>query len=77
LNTFMENWLAGMDSDGAIAGTNFDWNLFGFEAVPLKLLIELFDAIKAAEKTLNFSKYESQDEFEGIAREIMEQYQNL
>ncbi|WP_026942932.1 DUF2750 domain-containing protein [Hellea balneolensis] len=74
LSSFMENWLTGMDQDGSIAGTNFDWNLFGFEALPLNLIIELFDEINNVEKTLNFSKYQDQNEFEKLAREIFEQY---
>jgi len=76
LSSFMENWLTGMDQDGSIAGTNFDWNLFGFEALPLTLIIELFDELNNTGKVLNFSKYEHQIEFEKLAREILEQYES-
>jgi hypothetical protein len=71
----MENWLTGMDQDGSIAGTNFDWNLFGFEALPLNLIIELFDELNNVGKALIFAKYEDQNEFEKLAREILNQYE--
>ena len=77
LTSFMENWLTGMDQDGSIVGTNFDWNLFGFEALPFNLLIELFDTLKAKEHTLNFQKYDSHDEFEKLARETLKHYKSL
>ena len=74
LTEFMENWLVGMDQDGAIVGTNFDWNLFGFEALPLELLIELFQELKRSDKSLKFLKYENQDEFERLVQEILSTY---
>ena len=69
----MENWLVGMDQDGSIVGTNFDWNLFGFEALPLNLLIELFDELRNTGRDLTFVKYEALSEFENLAREILKE----
>ena len=74
LSIFMENWLIGMDQDGSIAGTNFDWNMFGFEALPLNLLLEIFDEMNSLNKTQTFSKYNDQKEFELAARETLERY---
>ena len=76
LNDFIENWLTGMDNERSIVGTNFDWKLFGFEAEPLMVMIELFDHLKKSGKALQFSKYENHDEFETLVRDIFQQYQN-
>ena len=67
LSDFMENWCVGMQSDGVIAGTNFDPELLGTEILPLDLLLELFKALKKANKEMSFEQYPSQGAFEDVA----------
>ena len=63
----MENWCVGMQSDGVIAGTNFDPELLGTEIQPLDLLLELFEELRKNGKEMLFEHYPSQAEFEQIA----------
>ena len=67
LSDFMENWCVGMQSDGVIAGTNFDPELLGTEIQPLDLLLELFEELRKNGKEMLFEHYPSQAEFEQIA----------
>ncbi len=67
LSDFIENWCVGMQSDGVIAGTDFDCELLGAEAHPLDLLLELFKELRKSDKEMNFEHYPSQDAFEQIA----------
>ena len=70
LSDFMENWCVGMQSDGVIAGTNFDHQLYGTEILPLDLLLELFEELRSNGKELSFEHYPSQAEFEKVALSI-------
>ena len=70
LSDFMENWCVGMQSDGVIAGMNFDAELLGTEILPLDLLLELFEELRRKNKDLSFEHYPSQTEFEKVALSI-------
>ncbi len=67
LSDFMENWCVGMQSDGVIAGTNFDSKLNGTEILPLDLLLDLFEALNRNNKEISFEHYPSQDAFKQLA----------
>jgi len=53
LTDFIENWCIGMANDELLIGTQFDQNLFGYEANPLELILELI----LIGKNLNFKKF--------------------
>jgi hypothetical protein len=72
LSHFLENWLVGMQQDGALVGSNFDANLFGQETEPLELTIELLDEIKRQQKVVELEKYNSLIDFEEQVRRAME-----
>ncbi len=57
LSKFIEDWCVGMENDGLLVGTNFDQNMFGFEAEPLELILELINELQKNGKELNFRKY--------------------
>lgn len=61
LAEFMENWCVGMANDGLLIGTQFDQNMFGFEAEPLELILDLSSELKSLGKELDLKK------FDGIA----------
>ncbi len=57
LAEFMENWCIRMLNDGLLVGTQFDQNLFGHEAEPLDLILELTSELKSTGKDLTFRKF--------------------
>lgn len=57
LAEFMENWCVGMANDELLVGTEFDRNLFGYEADPLELILELSAELTSLGKDLHFHKY--------------------
>lgn len=61
LADFIENWGVGMENDGILAGIEFDQNMFGYEAKPLDLILDLVTEIKATKKSISLQK------FDGIA----------
>ena len=61
LTDFIENWCVGMENDGILAGTGFDQNMFGYEAKPLDLILDLVTEIKVTKKSILLQK------FDGIA----------
>lgn len=61
---FLENWCVGMYGDQLLVGANWDIELIGKEAEPLVVALDVINALKAKGKTLEFSQYDSQDEFE-------------
>lgn len=61
LADFIENWGVGMENDGILAGIEFDQNMFGYEAKPLDLILDLVAEIKATKKSISLQK------FDGIA----------
>ncbi|MDR2236922.1 MAG: DUF2750 domain-containing protein [Chryseobacterium sp.] len=72
LNDFMENWCLGMNQDGLVVGTDFDSNLFGYEAEPLEVILQIIEELKRTGKTLSLRKFESIDDLEAQIREILE-----
>ena len=61
LTDFIENWGVGMENDGILAGIEFDQNMFGYEAKPLDLILDLVAEIKTTKKSISLQK------FDGIA----------
>ncbi|RLJ32839.1 uncharacterized protein DUF2750 [Chryseobacterium sp. 7] len=72
LNEFVENWCLGMNSDGVLVGTDFDSNLFGYEAEPLELILDIIEEFKISGKSLNLRKFENMDDLEIQIREVLE-----
>ena len=72
LSEFMENWCLGMENDGLLIGTQFDQNMFGFEAEPLELIMDLSTELKSIGKDLNFRKFNGIEDLEKQVKEIME-----
>ncbi|HCN50024.1 MAG TPA: DUF2750 domain-containing protein [Chryseobacterium sp.] len=72
LNEFLENWCLGMNIDGLMVGTNFDSKLFGYEAEPLELVLDIIEELKTEEKSLNLKKFESIDDLKKQIREVLE-----
>ena len=57
LADFIENWGVGMENDGILAGIEFDQNMFGYEAKPLDLILDLVAEIKATKKSISLQKF--------------------
>ncbi|CAI8808638.1 DUF2750 domain-containing protein [Chryseobacterium sp. IT-36CA2] len=72
LNEFVENWCLGMNSDGVLVGTNFDNNLFGYEAEPLELILDIAKELTISGKSLELRKYENMEDLEKQIREVLE-----
>ncbi len=72
LTDFMENWCIGMENDGLLVGTEFNQNMFGFEAEPLELILELISELKVQSKDLNFRKFNSMIDLENQVKAIVE-----
>jgi hypothetical protein len=72
LSEFLEHWCIGMDNDNALAGTNWDSNLFGDEVEPLELALEILAELKAKNKKVNFQNYAGVEAFENKIKELME-----
>lgn len=61
---FLENWCVGMYGDELLVGADWDTELSGKEAEPLVVALDVVKELKAKGKTLEFTQYDSQDEFE-------------
>lgn len=72
LAEFLEIWCVGMNNDGLIVGTNFDKNLFGFEAEPLELILEIIEELKQIGKSLDLKKFNNIEDLEIQVKEILE-----
>lgn len=73
LASFLENWCIGMYNDETYAGTNFDMNLFGFEADPLELAFELINEIKKQNYKVPLRNYDSIEEYEADLKQDLEE----
>ncbi|GHN03196.1 hypothetical protein WSM22_46850 [Cytophagales bacterium WSM2-2] len=62
LGDFIENWCVGMSGDDLMVGTNFDSNMFGFEADPLDVIIELSKELNNQGKGIELQKYKLLDD---------------
>ena len=59
LSLFMENWCVGMYNDELLIGADFDRNMFGYEAEPADLILELIVELNLKEKELDFIKFDN------------------
>ncbi|GAB3195940.1 hypothetical protein ABID22_001665 [Pontibacter aydingkolensis] len=69
---FLENWCVGMYSDALLVGANWSSDLTGKEIEPLEVALDVVQELKSQDKTLEFSQYDSQQEFEEQVIEAME-----
>ena len=68
LADFIENWGVGMENDGILAGIEFDQNMFGYEAKPLDLILDLVVEIKATKKSISLQKFDGISDLEEQAK---------
>lgn len=61
-----------MSNDGLLVRTQFDQNLFGYEAEPLELILDLINELKTLQKDLSFRKFNGIQDLEKQVREIIE-----
>jgi hypothetical protein len=61
---FLENWCVGMYGDELLLGADWDIELSGKEADPLVVALDVVTELKVKGKTLEFTQYDSQSEFE-------------
>ena len=61
---FLENWCVGMYGDGLLLGADWGADLNGKERDPLVVALDVITELKAQGKTLEFTQYDSQSEFE-------------
>lgn len=73
LAAFLENWCVGLANDNYIIGTNFDWNMFGYEIDPLELIIELTTELKKQDKSLSLRKFSGIEDLEAQVKELLEE----
>ena len=59
LAEFLENWCVGIYSDDGLIATNMDANMFGKEAEPLELILEVLKQAERISKVLSFTKYDN------------------
>jgi Protein of unknown function (DUF2750) len=71
LEEFIENWCVGLYNDGFLVGTSFDQKMFGYEAEPLDLILELIVELKSKQIGLELRKYTDIDELEEQVKEIV------
>ncbi|PKF75730.1 DUF2750 domain-containing protein [Chryseobacterium sp. PMSZPI] len=71
LNEFLENWCLGMNSDGLLVGINFDRNLFGYEAEPLELALEIIEELKKNKKSLTLKKFDDLEDMESQIKAVL------
>ena len=69
---FLENWCVGMYGDELLVGADWGKDLSGKEAEPLVLALDIVAQLKAKGKTLQFTQYDSQEEFEEQLIEALE-----
>jgi hypothetical protein len=72
LSEFLENWLPGMYQSQVLVGTNWDANLFGEEAAPLNLALDIIEAVRTNGTALSFEKYADLADFESEVRRTIE-----
>ncbi len=69
---FLENWCVGMYSDALLVGPNWNSDLTGKEIEPLAIAMDVIQELKDKNKTLEFTQYDSQQEFEEQVVEALE-----
>ena len=71
LPEFIENWCIGMANDGLLTGIQFDQNLFGYEAEPLELLLDITTELRLLGKDLSLRKFKGIDDIENQVKEAI------
>ncbi|MCH2193813.1 DUF2750 domain-containing protein [Kordia sp.] len=71
LTDFLENWCLGMENDGLLIGTEFDQNMFGYEAEPTELIFEIIQGLKKLEKELSLKKFKGIFDLEQQVKDIL------
>ncbi|MBF9254288.1 DUF2750 domain-containing protein [Pontibacter sp. 172403-2] len=69
---FLENWCVGMYGDALLLGADWDTDLTGKEAEPLEVALDVVNELKAQGKTLEFTQYDDQEDFEEQVKEALE-----
>ncbi|AMA49084.1 MULTISPECIES: DUF2750 domain-containing protein [Flavobacterium] len=69
---FIENWCIGLDSNAMVAGIEFDQNLYGYEADPLELILEIIDYLKIIKKDLKLSHYKNLNDLSQKIKEVLD-----
>jgi hypothetical protein len=72
LAEFLENWCVGMYGDQLLLGPDWDASLSGREMEPLVVALDVINELKHKGKSLEFSQYDSQQEFEEQVVEALE-----
>lgn len=72
LVAFIENWCVGMNGDGLLVGTEFDQNMYGYEAEPLELIIDLLNELEVNNQQLNFTKFKNNADLKFQVQEILD-----
>ncbi len=70
---FLENWCVGMYGDNLLLGANWTAELIGREAEPLEVALDVVNQLKEQGKTIEFTQYDSQEEFEAQVNEALEE----
>ncbi|MDN3692860.1 DUF2750 domain-containing protein [Chryseobacterium tructae] len=71
LDEFLENWCLGMNSDGLIVGIDFDRNLFGYEAEPLELALEIIEELRKNDKFLTLRKFNDMEDMKNQIKDVL------
>jgi hypothetical protein len=71
LADFLESWCIGMENDGLIIGTAFDQNMFGYEAEPLELILEITQELKTLKKEIPLRKFDGIYDLEAQVKDIL------
>lgn len=69
---FLENWCVGMYGDQLLLGPDWGADLSGREIEPLVVALDVVHELKHTGKTLEFTQYDSQEEFEEQVIEALE-----
>ncbi|MCC9165569.1 DUF2750 domain-containing protein [Pontibacter harenae] len=69
---FLENWCVGMFGDELLLGANWSPDLTGKEEEPLVVALDVVNQLKQKGITLEFTQYDSQEEFEEQLIEALE-----
>ena len=69
---FLENWCVGMYGDQLLLGPDWDADLSGREIEPLVVALDVVNELKEKGKKLEFTQYDSQEEFEEQVIEALE-----
>lgn len=71
LADFIENWCVAMSDEEALAGIDFDQDMYGYEQEPLQLVLDLESELSRQHKTLSYQKFANLGELTGIIRKLM------